>query len=114
VTDLFQWAAEQAKPTAEQAADEAIARVGSNADPGWVRSALDAVRSIALTRSRFTTDDVWELLERRGVQATHEPRALGAVIRMASKKGIIRSTGEYVKSKRVECHSRPVMVWEAI
>ena len=113
MTSLFEWAIEEQQATATKAADEAIARAGSNADSGWVRAALDAVRSLALARSRFTTDDVWELLERRGVQATHEPRALGAVIRMASKSGIIRATGQYVKSKRVECHGRPIMIWEA-
>lgn len=114
--DLFEWASE-AQPssvlTAERAADEAIERVGRNADPNWKQAALEAVCIIALDRrQRFTTDDVWELLDQQGVRATHEPRALGAVIRTAQSKGLIQSTGEYVKSKRIECHGRPVMVWE--
>lgn len=114
MTSLFEWAIEEQQATATKAADEAIARAGSNADPLWKQAAFDAVCHIALHRRvQFTTDEVWELLDEQGIRATHEPRALGAVIRMASKSGIIRATGQYVKSKRVECHGRPIMIWEA-
>lgn len=112
--DLFDYAIEEKeRNAAQQAANDAIARVGNNADPSWMQTALDAVRSIAIEQHRrFTTDDVWALLAERNVPAPREPRALGAVIRVAQKQGMVRATGDYVKSRRTECHGRPVMVWE--
>jgi di/tripeptidase len=111
--DLFEYAITE-RERVEQVTTEAIDRAGRNADPLWKKAALDAVCHIALNRRiQFTTDEVWELLEQQGIRATHEPRALGAVLRTAQSRGLIKSTGNYRKSVRVECHSRPVMIWEA-
>ncbi len=37
---------------------------------------------------------------------------MGAVMKRAQKNGWIKPTGQYVMSERVQCHRRPVMVWE--
>lgn len=96
---------------AEEARDEAIARVEAHAPEGWVHRAKDAVALIALARFDFTTDDVWNAL---GEDRPPEPRALGAVMKKMAGDGTIRATGEYRKSVRVDCHARPVAVWRHV
>ena len=108
--DLFEWAADNV--TVEEVITEAVARVERNADSEWLLWAERAVVEAAAD-NRFTTDDVWHLLDAWRVEAPHEPRALGAVMRRMARVGVIRSTGEYVKSERVECHGRPIVVWSA-
>ena len=111
MTNLFEWIEEQPL-SGDQAADQAIAQVAANADGAWWRSAERAIRRAALDGD-FTTDDVWYWLEVWEVDPPHEPRALGAVMRSMRSDREIISTGQYVKSMRPECHSRPVMVWRA-
>jgi len=91
----------------------AIKKADDHANAEWKEAALDIVRVLSFSTERFTTDDVWEYLESAG-RTTHEPRAMGAIMRKAVKEGYIRSTGEFVKSRRPECHCRPVAVWEAV
>ena len=97
----------------ENLTDAAVNRAGNNADITWLNEARSAVKLLIRKGEDFTTDDVWELLE--GVNAyTHEPRALGAIIRELSKDGAIYSTGGYRKSIRKECHRRPLAVWRPV
>lgn len=103
--DLLQLAAQQAR-------DEAIARVDAHADSAWRQRALQVVEYLAATRGTFTTDDVWEQLAVHG-EATHEPRALGAIMRTAARQGICAPTPTYRTSSRAACHARPVRVWRA-
>jgi len=91
----------------------AIKKAGDNADPTWFKEALDAVKHCALTLGEFTTDDVWEVLTNRNIDATREPRALGAVIRNAKSLKLIVPTGNYRRSNRPECHMNPKMIWRA-
>ena len=93
--------------------EQAISQVERNADEEWKRQARRAIEEVAHDLGFFTTDDVWLYLETLGIDAPHEPRALGAMIREATTKRVIVATGRYKKSSRVECHSRPVMIWEA-
>lgn len=94
------------------ACDASIEQVEEHAHAEWLAAAMLAVRDLARHNDTFTTDQVWELLELDNV-ATHEPRAMGAVMRRASKDGLIEATGNYVKSARPECHARPVPVWSS-
>lgn len=93
--------------------DDALARVHEHARPAWRHDALRAIYDLCRTRSEFTTDAVWALLDRRLVLVPHEPRALGAIMRMASARGWCHPTGEVRKSTRAECHGRPLTVWVA-
>ena len=92
------------------ARDEALARVKEHADKEWKAEAMRAVVRVARERGRFTTDDVWAVL---GESGTHEPRAMGAIMRQAARNGWVRATDEYVRSSRVACHARPLRVWES-
>jgi hypothetical protein len=96
---------------AQEAEEEAIARVGANAPEDWVMRARQATQHVAGSRFDFTTDHVWDVL---GDDKPHEPRALGAVLKNLAREGIIRQTGEYRKSDRVENHRRPVAVWRTV
>jgi hypothetical protein len=94
-----------------RAADEAVAQAEQHADDAWFEAALRCVSYLAATRVSFTTDDVWEVLNALPDVSTHEPRALGAVMRRASKQGCIEPSFSYRPSSRTECHGRPVRVW---
>lgn len=95
---------------AEEARDEAVARAAFGAGD-WIGRARDAVQLVALARFDFTADHVWDVL---GEDRPVEPRALGAVMKAMARDGLIRATGEYRKSGRVDCHARPVAVWRTV
>jgi len=94
--------------------NEAIDRAGNHADPDWKMEAQLALEAVIATYDYFTTDDVWQLLDERDVHSTHEPRAMGALIREQQRLRRITPTGRYKKSSRIECHKRPVMIWETL
>jgi hypothetical protein len=94
------------------ARDEAVNRVGANADPDWVAHALHAVWCLATTTDEITTDDVWDALG--STTGTHEPRALGSVMKRAAALGYVKPTDRYRPSARAACHARPVKVWASL
>jgi len=98
---------------AEAARDEALARVDTHADPDWKQTALDVVHDLARTRDEITTDDVWRVIEQRGV-GTHEHRALGAVMKRAAAEGWIARTDRTRRSERVQRHAGDVRVWRSL
>lgn len=89
------------------AADLAIDGVEVNADVTWLDVARGIVRAMPPGRE-FTTDDLWSQLD--GVR-THEPRAMGAVMRGLQRDGDVVNTKQYQPSARAECHARPIPVW---
>lgn len=99
---------------AQEARDEAIDRVERNADEYWILEALRAIYSLCRIRTTFTSDAIWAILEQRNVPGPHEPKALGAVMRTAQKRKWCSPTSTYSNSVRVECHRRPLRVWEAL
>lgn len=96
--------------TAEAITAEAINRAGTNADQTFVKAAKQAVMICVNKGDHFTTDQVWAILDGWNI-STHDNRALGAVMRKASAKGIITNTGNYRKTERKESHRRPITVW---
>lgn len=100
---------EQLQPSGAALRDEALARVDDAADPEWKDVARELVLSIE-PGIEFTTDRVWSLLDERGA-TTHEPRALGAIMRALALRGEIENTKRYQPSSRPECHARPIPTW---
>lgn len=92
-------------------AELAVADVEANADDTWLREARDALTQLIRAGRPFTTDDVWAVLDARGVPAPREPRAMGAVTRAAAREERMVKTREYVNSTRPGCHARPIPVW---
>ena len=96
---------------AERVRDDAIARAERHALQQWKDLTMATIKELAVMCPRFTTDDVWIELSRTPDVATHEPRALGSMMRAACKLGWIVPTDQYENSVRPECHARPVKIW---
>ena len=77
----------------------------------WRIEAEEAVVTLAKRLPEFTTDEVWDLIE---AAPPSEPRALGHVMTAMAARGWIRATDRVRKSRRPECHSRPVQIWESL
>ncbi len=82
-----------------------------NPSEDFTRAAIRAVLKVASANPTFTTDEVWALI---GDNATNEPRALGGIMIELAKANKIANTGNFRKSTRKVCHSRPVAVWRAV
>ncbi len=94
------------------ATEDAIRRVTmSNED--YVAECVAVIQSLAERKQTLTADDVKAILDERNVEA-REPKAMGGAFRQAAKERLIRNSGAFVKSQRVECHSRPIAVWESL
>ena len=93
--------------------DDAIDQVEAGTRTDWNATARRAVAAVADRLERFTTDDVWDELDRiaGGRWDPPEPRAMGAVMRWAARQGIARPTRETTPSERPDCHRRPVRIW---
>ena len=99
---------------AKAAGDKAVDRAGSNADDEWKDVAYTAITQICRKLEYFTTDPIWYTLGASKVEAPHEPRAIGAMLRSAASDGWCEPTDRYVSSERVACHGRPVRVWRSL
>jgi hypothetical protein len=74
-----------------------------------------AVERVAARAEFFTSDAVWfEIKEIDDAASTHEPRAMGAVMRRAASMGIVAPTDRYETSARTVCHNRGVRVWRSL
>lgn len=104
---LFDYAAEQAKR-------DALGRVEANAPMDWKTAARLAVIRVAQTRAEFIAADVADEIARCHPTAkTHEPRALGAVMRWAARVGMIEATGRVRPCGRASQHNTPVAIWRS-
>ena len=92
------------------ARDEAIDRAEKHAREIWMQLALDIIHRLARADRAFTSDDVWAA----GLPKSREPRALGAAMRLAAKRGIIRKTGSWVETRQVLRHSAPIAEWVGV
>lgn len=93
---------------AQMQRDIAIDRADQAAPEKWKETALQLVHRLARIKDTLTTDDLWELLDH-----PPEPRAMGAIMRRASKNGWIQPTNMIVNSKRPQCHARALRVWRS-
>ena len=91
---------------------EAVTRVERHADRDWKRHVLDVIWGLAAFRPELTSDDVWQLLD--DDLGTHEPRALGAMLKKAASEGWVTATDSYRPSARAACHARPLRVWRSL
>ena len=89
--------------------EEAMNRAYVHADESWRIAAYAAVQRLARKQRDLTTDDVWDAIPAEF--ETHEPRALGPIMAMAARNGIIRKTGTWKETTRPAAHQRPVAVW---
>lgn len=94
------------------AREEAINRVENHANPTWKEVAyLTAIR-VARTKRYFISEDVWDALP--SDIGTHEPRAMGAIMRRLRKEQVIEPTDQFVTSPSPLGHGRPSRVWKSL
>lgn len=93
---------------------EAIDEVEKNANSVWLHTAQSVVEKLARTKSVFSSDDVWQELDRMQMPRPHEPSAMGAVFRNCARNKICRKTGRYFPSKQPTNHQRDIAEWECI
>lgn len=100
---------------AEQARDEGIQRAERNANDEWMDAAYQAVTACAYVACEFTADDVRRYMEMTFPHVqTHEPRAMGAVMRRAQRDGIIVPTDRFQNSAFKTKHCSPTRVWRTV
>lgn len=94
---------------------DGIDRVMKHADEQWVQAALWVVRAVAERQEYFTVDDVqrtWqENPDRFRFERTHDYRAWGGVMKLAARKGMVESTGNWVGAAS---DGRPVRQWHSL
>ena len=98
---------------AEQKKQEALAQVESNANPEWVQAARAAVKRVAENKPYFTSDDVWIELEQNSTITTHNPAAMGAVMKFVQSSKLGEATGKHKPSIRTKTHKRQLMIWKS-
>lgn len=101
------------QPTGREAARLAIQQAADNADPDWMADAHTALRWCATHYYEFSANDVWNRMQAAS-STTHEPRAMGAVMREAAKANVIAKTDRAVPSQIPRQHHRPVAVWRSL
>lgn len=93
----------------------AMQQAEDHADKAWLDLMLKLTRVVALTHAEFTTDDIMILYESiHDAPKTHEPRALGPVMKKAAQAGYCRKTNTVAKSVRRSNHNRPLAVWASL
>lgn len=92
---------------------DGMARADRNAPESWRGNAELALKYVAERRPKLTSDPVWTVLQRWGVDAPPEPRALGPLMKAACGWGWITPTGEFVLSARPERHRAPIAVYRS-
>lgn len=96
-----------------EARDEAMTRVEDHADNAWKDEAMRVVKRLAMNNAYITTDDVWRVMS-QSTNTTHDPRAMGPIMRNAARLGWIERAGWSQQSTRKECHARPIAVWRSL
>jgi hypothetical protein len=94
------------------ARDNAIDRAEEHADVAWRQAAYDSGRRLAAIRATLISEDIFASMAGTGL-ATHEPRAMGAIMRRLHKDGLIEPTDRFVTSPSPVGHKRPSRVWRS-
>lgn len=82
----------------------------------WNEAAELAIHDIALTQFHFTAEDVWLLMDQRGVQRPVCGSEMAAALKRAMKLGWCVKTEErrlYPRNRPGKNDFRPVFVWES-
>lgn len=95
----------------ERAKEAGMSRAGSSYRVSvWKQDALGVIYDLAVTGDPFTADDVIRVVGLPDT-GTNRNNVVGAVFSAAAKRGWIRNTGTYRKTKRAISHGRVVVVW---
>lgn len=79
----------------------------------WEDAARQAIRSLISAGEPFTTDDIWMILDDKGIPHPREPRALGGIIQGFAHRSEIAHKG-FKRAARRTANCRPLSIWSAI
>lgn len=83
----------------------ALEAVEEHAAPDWKDAAWQVLLRLCRTGQQWTTDEFWLVMrDQHPTVTTHEPRALGPLLRNLVRQGYARKTREGVESTRPEAH----------
>lgn len=90
---------------------EAALVAATSEDAPWRLAAMEAVLDLCEARDRFTSEDVWTLLDERGAR-TARRMLLGVVMQQAKRLGICAPLDEWevVRSPK----PRPARLWQSL
>lgn len=110
--DLFDFARRR---EARRARDEGMSCVEAGASIGWGDLMYELVLEVARSKVRFTSDDVFDLADKRGTSATHDLRAFGPVMMRAARERVCAKANiAPIPSRRVSLHASPRAVWDSL
>lgn len=85
--------------------EDALVQVEADAAPEWKDVAWGVLQDLCSTGMPWTTDHFWLCMrQQHPTVTTHEPRALGALMRRLIKDGHAAKTGTFGESIRPEAH----------
>lgn len=95
---------------------DGMAQAEQAMEPGFREVAFEAARELSRTQSRWTVDELWDLLDGRGVYTDH-PKGMAGLLRAMVSEGIIepvpQSDPDSHRSSRRTNASRMVQVYES-
>jgi len=97
---------------AEKAKHDGQELVYRRASTTWKRKAAAKLHEVIQTKHHFTSEDVIIPLEREGI-VTKDNRAIAAILVAFARTGLIKSTDNFIRSRRRSRHGAPIMVWES-
>lgn len=103
-------------PTAQELADQGMARAVEHADAvedGWSERAYAYLLYFARTNYEFMAEEVRTAAHQEGLPLPPDGRAWGAVIVRGTADKIITSSGTYRKTRIPPAHSTPRTVWRS-
>lgn len=96
---------------AEELATDGMEAAYRHSTTEYKRAARERLTWLIQHYNTFTSDDIVNHLNRIGVVGNHS--ALGALIKGASRAGLITATGEFRESNRRERHKQTVRIWKS-
>lgn len=101
----------QYRQEVKQVTDQAIKQSLDNGDVEFKRWAYKCIVTIAKRQKEFTINDVRDLIHSGGIK-THNNRLIGAVMRVAVNRKVMRSTGRTLPNK--VGHGTQMQIWESL
>lgn len=93
---------------------DSIQTVTTNASDEWKNAVIAIVGQICRDKHEFTTDDVWAEVAKTDLKVHNNKAMCAPILYAQSEKWCEKIENFYIKSKRKECHGRPIQVWRSL
>ena len=94
--------------------DSGIAATLAAEHDAWLEHAINLLHEFGRLKGEpFTIDELRTGWDELGYRQPHAGSVWGAMTKIAHQRGLIRPTGQWIKSKRPSAHARYCQLWEA-